>query len=97
MTELGAKRAMMPSKSLDFESGVPLIVVTTSPASIPAAAAGPLGFGVSKIALGAYEAKAFGDRFGHRTYANAGPTALCRFTRFPRCCFGASHLRCQET
>jgi len=49
-------------------------VVTTSPASIPAAAAGPLSFGISDRV---YEAKAFGDRFGHRTYPNAGPATFC--------------------
>jgi hypothetical protein len=50
MTEPGAKRAIMPAKSPDFESGVPLIVVTTSPASIPAAVspvAGPRWCGIS--------------------------------------------------
>ena len=72
----GAIAAIVVAKSLERMSGAPLTAVTTSPASIPATAAGLPGSGWSKkSAVGLRHAETVGEGPRHRTDPDTDPSA----------------------
>jgi hypothetical protein len=71
----GAIPAIIVAKSLAFSTFAPSIEVITSPAWMPASAAGLPGSGCSKIAPGLHHAEAGGEGRGDRAYRDADPAA----------------------